>query len=212
MLVALMVFLVGVPAIVDFELLPPGIIRALGLSTLIAIGMWSFSGSGRAFRLIIVLAGIGILLNIAEVVRPGSLVHLISHLVTLAFLAVITAESFKQIAITNTMSGNRIIGAICVYLLLGVVWSECYALLEFLIPHSFSGLTETAAATWNPDWIYYSFVTLTTLGYGDILPLTSLARSLAFMEAVVGQFYVAILVAGLVSAYISDKQATRPAE
>ena len=207
MLTALMVFLVGVPAAIDFELMPIGVIRALGISALIAIGMWSFSESGRTFRLAMVLAGIGIFLNLFDAVRPGSLIYFLSNVATLAFLLLATIESFRQIASTNTMSGNRIVGAICVYLLLGVIWSVCYSLLELLIPNSFSGLTENATSAWNPDWIYYSFVTLTTLGYGDILPVTFLARSLAFMEAVVGQFYVAILVAGLVSAHIASKQA-----
>lgn len=210
MLTALMLFLVGVPAAIDFELLPIGAIRALGISTLIAIGIWSFSESGRTFHIAMILAGIGIFLNLFDAARPGSLIYFSANVATLAFLLLATTESFRQIASTNTMSGNRIVGAICVYLLLGVIWSVCYSLLELLIPNSFSGLTENATSSWNPDWIYYSFVTLTTLGYGDILPVTFLARSLAFMEAVVGQFYVAILVAGLVSAHIASKQAAPP--
>ena len=54
--------------------------------------------------------------------------------------------------------------------------------------------------------VYFSFTTLTTLGYGDITPVSATARSLSFMQAVAGQFYVAVLVAGLVSAYISDRR------
>lgn len=53
--------------------------------------------------------------------------------------------------------------------------------------------------------MYYGFVTMTTLGYGDITPLTSTARALSIAEAITGQFYTAVLVAGLVSAYISSK-------
>jgi len=55
------------------------------------------------------------------------------------------------------------------------------------------------------DFVYYSFVTLTTLGYGDIVPLSATARSLVYMEAIFGQFYIAILVAGLVSIHISNQ-------
>ena len=58
----------------------------------------------------------------------------------------------------------------------------------------------------DSSWLYFSFVTLTTLGYGDITPVSATARSLSFMQAVAGQFYVAVLVAGLVSAYISDRR------
>ena len=86
-----------------------------------------------------------------------------------------------------------------------------YSLVETAMPGSFAGLVDQAAnSKWNPDWIYFSFVTLTTLGYGDILPLTFSARSLAYFEAIVGQFYLAVLVAGLVGAYLSEKQSQAP--
>ncbi len=86
-----------------------------------------------------------------------------------------------------------------------------YALIEAVAPGSFGGLSEQVTdADWNPDWVYFSFVTLTTLGYGDILPLTFSARSLAYFEAIVGQFYLAVLVAGLVGAYLSEKQGQAP--
>jgi uncharacterized membrane protein len=86
------------------------------------------------------------------------------------------------------------------------MWSIAYSVLEYFQPGSFKGLTELAMPAWNPDWIYFSFVTITTLGYGDITPLTQTARSLSFAEAITGQFYIAVLVAGLVSAYISSKR------
>ena len=111
----------------------------------------------------------------------------------------------------DNISANRIIGAVCVYLMLGVIWALTYSLLEAGIPGSFAGLSEQAAGSkWDPDWVYFSFVTLTTLGYGDILPVTSSARAMAYFEAIVGQFYLAVLVAGLVGAYRSEKQGQVP--
>jgi voltage-gated potassium channel len=210
MLVALMIFLVGVPAAVDLELLPWGVVEALGISSLLAIGIWSLKGTGSAFYIAMSIAIISIILNLMSIVKPGSIIFVSRHFATLAFLMLATVESFRKIASTNTISGNRIIGAICVYFMLGVIWALTYALLEFVIPGSFSGLVDDANLPQNPDWVYFSFVTLTTLGYGDILPLTYLARALAFMEAVVGQFYIAILVAGLVSAHITEKQSVKP--
>jgi hypothetical protein len=112
----------------------------------------------------------------------------------------------RQVAVGTEINPNRIVGAICVYLLLGVMWSAIYMTIEFFQPGSFRGLTDVTSPVWNPDWIYFSFVTITTLGYGDITPLTQTARSFAFAEAIVGQFYIAVLVAGLVSAYISARQ------
>jgi hypothetical protein len=116
-----------------------------------------------------------------------------------------TSVAAKKIALDPVISGNRIVGAICVYLMLGVIWALIYALLESAMPGSFKGLSESAWRVWNTDWVYFSFITMSTLGYGDILPISSSARALAYLEAIVGQFYIAILVAGLVSSYITAR-------
>jgi hypothetical protein len=123
----------------------------------------------------------------------------------LAFMVLATGGVFRQIATSNVLSPNRIVGAICVYLLIGVIWSVAYALLELAVPGSFEGFGSEMSSVWEPDWVYYSFVTLTSLGYGDLLPLTNSARTLSYMETVVGQFYLAVMVAGLVGAYLSAK-------
>ena len=73
------------------------------------------------------------------------------------------------------------------------------------IPDSFNGLSSTNIGTQLPELVYYSFVTITTLGYGDLTPVKPLARTVAFLEGFVGQFYVAVLVAWLVGMYLSSK-------
>jgi hypothetical protein len=209
MLIALMIFLIGVPAATDLELLPVAMIDMVGNSALLAIGIWSLRGTGRAFYAAMAFASAAIILNSVHFAFPGPTLFMLARTSSLAYLLLATVASFVKIAGTNNMSGNRIIGAICVYFLLGVIWSQLYLMLEFAVPDSFGGLTGDTSVSHNPDWVYYSFVTLTTLGYGDILPLSFLARALAYMEAVVGQFYIAVLVAGLVSAYIAEKQGTQ---
>jgi len=208
LLTALLVFLLAVPIAFDLHLLPHGIIRAAGFSALLAIGILGLRNSGRVFRPAFGFVVLGIAMNVLDAVLDESVLFLGSLLLLLAFLLLATFASMKQIAAENVMSANRIIGAICVYLLLGVIWSVFYVLLEFALPGSFSGFAEQSESTWNPDWIYYSFVTLTSLGYGDLLPLTFSARALSYIETIFGQFYLAILVAGLVSAYLASKQDT----
>ncbi len=73
-------------------------------------------------------------------------------------------------------------------------------------PGSFHDTGEIYSDTQLWEFIYYSFVTITTLGYGDIYPLIPFARSLAYLEAVCGQLYIALLVASLVGGYMSSKQ------
>lgn len=206
LLVALLIFILVAPITHDLGALSLRASRILGLSCLLAIGIWSLRGSGRLFATGMAAVIIGIILNMLSVARESDSLHIASMLAMFVFLALAIFNALRQVAVGNEISVNRIVGAICIYLLLGVMWSIAYEIVEYSRPGSFKGLTETVAAAWNPDWLYFSFITITTLGYGDVTPLSQTARSLAFAEAIVGQFYIAVLVAGLVSAYISAKQ------
>ena len=206
LLIALLIFVIGIPVASDLDLISLQLSRVLGASSLLAVGVWSLRGAVRLYSAGMLVAITGIILNILSVVRESDMLHVIALLAMFVFLLLATFNAFRQIAVGNDISPNRIVGAVCVYLLLGVMWSIAYTLLEYSQPGSFSGLTELVSPGWNADWIYFSFVTITTLGYGDITPLTQTARSLTVAEAIVGQFYIAVMVAGLVSAYISSNR------
>jgi len=213
MLVALLVFLIGVPVAIDLQLLPIPIIRLVSFSSLLIIGLWSLRNSGLIFKVAVGLVVVGTGLNLLSAYEYQFVYLFGSTAAILIFLVSATAVAMKQIALDSKVSINRIIGAICVYLMLGVIWALMYSLLSAAVPGSFGGIVEhQMTGAWDPDWVYFSFVTLTTLGYGDILPLTFSARSLAYFEAIVGQFYLAILVAGLVGAYLSETQGGAPKE
>lgn len=114
-----------------------------------------------------------------------------------ALYGILRAIFVKQV------SGDAIFGAVCGYLLLGIIWSLLYYAVETASPGSFSipppGTTDVSAQRLDRGALsYYSFITLATVGYGDVTPLTPLARTLAWIEAIAGQFYLAVLVAGLV--------------
>jgi hypothetical protein len=94
------------------------------------------------------------------------------------------------------VDGERIAAALCVYMLFGFGFSTVYVLVQGVNSESFVS-THDAELTW-PDFVFYSFVTMTTLGYGDITPVTAQARSLAVVQTVAGVFYMAVLIAGLV--------------
>ena len=102
------------------------------------------------------------------------------------------------------VDADLIYGAVGIYLMIGFVFAFAFALLETTIPGSFSGLQEviSAHATTDP-MVYFSFVTLTTLGYGDISPITSVAMTMSYLEAIIGQLFLAILVARLVGMHIT---------
>lgn len=108
----------------------------------------------------------------------------------------------------NTITGDIIYASVAVYLLIGLLWALLYAIFNFFAPGSFSA-PDLPIDQQTLMFAYYSFITLTTLGYGDITPLARWAVSLSALEAVIGQLYLAVLVARLVGMHISQAQASR---
>jgi hypothetical protein len=110
------------------------------------------------------------------------------------------------------VSGETIGGALCAYLLLGMIWAFLFGLMELahpgsfrladpLPPHDFHFVFQ---ARGFGQFVYFSFCTLTTVGYGDIIPLTPAARTFAYLEAVAGQIYLAVLIAHLVGLHVAQ--------
>ena len=138
--------------------------------------------------------------------------HPILHLTTMGFTVLFLA--FTGILIASDVfheekvTLDTISGAICIYLLVGLTWAELYSLIEFFEPGSFTiqkYLLQTSGyhpERQTPLFLYYSFVTLTTLGYGDITPVTPAARAFSYVEAIIGQIFVAVMIARLVGLHI----------
>ena len=205
---ALLFLLLAFPLAQDLGVTNMPLMRALVFCVLLCVGVLSLKGGGRLFvaGMLFVIVG-SVLSSLAAYLHATSLV-LGSALAMSGFLIVAFSYALKQVVVGTEMNVNRLVGAICVYLLLGIIWAFAYSLLEFAVPGSFKGFSAPQGLMLDSDWLYFSFVTLTTLGYGDITPVTETARTLAYLQALTGQFYVAVLVAGLVSAYISNKQAS----
>jgi voltage-gated potassium channel len=117
--------------------------------------------------------------------------------------------SFLQyIFSVKKIDSNLICATLCLYLVLGLLWGTIYVALEQLIPGSFAGDLLNAAneaADKLHYFTYFSFITLTTLGYGDILPQSQVATALCQVEAILGQFFTAVLVARLVGIQVAQQ-------
>ena len=111
---------------------------------------------------------------------------------------------FRQDKITLDV----ICGALVIYLLIAVIWALLFRLLESMTPGSFA-IAHTLGEESRIIFLYYSLVTITTLGYGDITPVTEVARSFAALEAVIGQIYLVVLVARLVGIHIAQSMSER---
>ena len=126
-------------------------------------------------------------------------------LLLLSFFISSALRTAKQVLFTGDIDGNKILGAICLYLLMGLIWAVLYTLIQLTFPGSFTNISSNNEwFSLFPDFIYFSFVTITTLGFGDISPLLPISRFLVYFEAIVGQFYLAILVASLVGSHMSN--------
>jgi Ion channel len=119
-----------------------------------------------------------------------------SVLVFLLYVRIVLLVMFRQ----GPVSWSRIQGGICAYLLIGMAWASAFALVEQIHPGSFHFVSQPENIDeLSSKLIYFSFATLTTVGFGDVLPVYPFARSLAIAEAIVGQLFPAILIGALVA-------------
>lgn len=141
---------------------------------------------------------------------PLEIAHYVLQALFVGFAVVVILTSVLR---QKRVTSDEVLGAVCGYLLAGVFFGNVYSLIELLSPGSFSMSQQFAAdlATWDGRislFDYFSLVTLTTMGYGDVTPVHGPARTFALIEAVFGQFYIAVLVAQLVGLRLA--QAMQP--
>jgi len=169
----------------------------------LASGVWSIRRDRWLFRTGIGF-GAGILVaTLFSIFLKQTGLGLLQLGLMLGFFLITTWVAGRQVLAVAEVDRNKIVGAVCLYLLLAMIWTTLYLIAEELQPGSFNGLNPDYWYNNFGDVVYFSFVTLTTLGYGDITPALPLPRFLVYMEAIIGQFYLAIMVASLVGIRIS---------
>lgn len=198
--VGLLALLVGVP--LAEQVTGRGVVLAhLGFCLLVLVGVWTLASSGVWFRLGIGLVA-AVMMTLAWMVLRASTASMAAWLgASWSFCLLSTAICLREVLTYGRVTLNHLVGAMCVYLLLGVLWAFTYAGVELAFPGSFHVPAGDMVSNLD-DFLYFSLVTLTTTGYGDVLPVERLARMLATLEAVTGQLYVAVLVATLVTQYV----------
>ena len=187
----LVVFLFVLPPLVGPEGRGRGLVVDLGFSALLLVGVAALSA-----RPVVRAALFGLVLA-ATAVRWGPFSIQATVAAGLASIAAMTLVVLAQAFRAGPVNVHRVQGAVAAYLLLGLVWALAYELVALGAPGAFSGTG--LGGDVRPDFIYFSFVTLTTVGYGDVTPVDPVARSLAVAEGLTGQLYPAILLARLVS-------------
>lgn len=180
---------------------PDGGIVQLAFTLTLVFGVFSLQETRRWFHTGLVLTALAVLTSGAYAYTGHPVAQLANFGIISLFCGLTIVLAAQQVLLSGgPVTLNRIMGALCVYLLLGTLWSLLYGFTEFFLPQAFDyggDQPKDAAA----QFLYYSFVTLTTLGYGDVTPVHPIARTLSYLEAVIGQLYLAVLVASLVGRY-----------
>ena len=144
-----------------------------------------------------VLCLVAIAIRWSEWLLPAGVSSLAHESAALMALFLLTLIVGVRVFAGGSVTADRIMGAVALYLLLGLGWAVAYELLSLHVANAFTGGVKGGQG--SDRWFYFSFVTLTTVGYGDITPVARAAQSLATLEALVGQLYPAVILARLVS-------------
>lgn len=195
-----MVSVLGVSTLADEGLFNRVLIR-LSISALLVASVYLLSHNRRMLLIGGILGLPPLVTNWGVLTYEYSWLMLMNYCSNALFLGYVTWCLLQQIFTARRVTGDTIWGSICIYLMLGFVWAFIYGALAVVQTEAFKDM----AADQVSSLIYFSFVTLSTLGYGDITPLTRQAQVLAFSEALVGQLYLTVLVARLVGLYSSNK-------
>lgn len=204
LLAGLLVILVAGPIFYEFTRQPMTLVSQIAFTSTLFIGLWSLMQERKWFIAGIVLVVADVSTTALHLVTGTLWSETLTIIIEMTFCTMSLVFALGHVLFATKMDFNRIVGAICIYLLLGVTLSLANMLIYRYVPGAFNGIDATAAPSKGFTLVYYTFVTMTTLGYGDISPEGALARVVAYLAAIAGQFYIAILVAMLVSQYITE--------
>ena len=185
----------------------PGMSRMLELLGLLVpiLALAAIDAPGASRRVAITLA---ILCLIASADNLAGFSHLppqIGISLCVLFLAYTTLRLFIGVVASPTVTADVIAGALASYMLVGLTWAFAYGLLETVRPGSIHGLAEGSAPLDFPSLLYFSYITLLTIGYGDITPLSATARMMTVVEGLLGMAFTTIVLAVLVAAHLRHR-------
>jgi len=172
----------------------------IGSVALLLLALMSLKTSRTGIKRFVLIIGIMLSLVVAQEFSNSLLFEYFYLILLMVFLTLAAWIVGRAVLFTGSVDFNKVVGSVALYLLIGLIFSIIYTILLEFSPTAIKGLE---AASWYdnmPSTTYFSFVTLTTLGFGDMSPATHIAEVIVIMEAVTGMFYIAIIVASLIGA------------
>ncbi|MEQ9209219.1 MAG: potassium channel family protein [Pseudomonadales bacterium] len=128
------------------------------------------------------------------------------YLLYIVFILYITLHIGRYLLETDEIDTDMVLAAISVYFLIGLLWAFIYVTIETSTPGSFSLPPNSSEGPTYSLFVYFSYVTLTTLGYGEMTPVSEVAQSWSIMESIAGQLYLTIVIARMIGLIISHKK------
>jgi Ion channel len=198
---AFMLLLILVFPFLEESIYGPPVMQLL-YSFLFISALYAVAQSRWAFRSGILLLAAGLVTHWWIILTLSTISVVAGIICAIIFFCFIALSLLFHVFGHERVSSDTIAGAICVFLLIGMIWTLVYQAIYFFDPKAFNSIApESFSPAATVDLVYYSFATLTTLGYGDITPIAKSARMFAVTEAMVGQIYLTVLVARLVGLY-----------
>lgn len=191
----------------------PLIILSLNGLTLIA-GIYAVGTIRRHMFIVIVISAFQVLAAAIHLQTQFLFLDVIATalfaIVYIYVLVIVLAYVIKGTEVTT----DKILGVISIYFLIGFTWASFYRIVFSLQPEAFSAsdMFLSSDGRWQPDFVYFSFITLLTVGYGDVRPISGIARSLAMIEGIVGVLYIGVFISRLLSLYKPRPQKTDSSE
>ena len=176
----------------------------------VLVGAMIAMGGGTRLVVAMVLALIPAVV-LSVVGNEAGTAQLVANLIGSGFLLVVIAAMLTHTFRQSRITLHSVLCAMSVFLPMGVLWQLLYEVADAVIPGAFIGLSQNPG-TRGAELFYFSYVTLTTLGYGDVTPARPETMSLAAVEAIIGQAYLVVLIAYLVSRLVSEGPAASRAD
>ncbi len=178
------------------------------LCLILCTSLYAVEETTKHFSGLMLFGALALAGNIGGYLIPGQEADVIAAAISFSFMCWVIMLLFTYIFSKHKATMNTIMGAACLYILIGVAFGFLYLIVDYLSPNSFH--TQNIGVHQGVEdlldrFLYYSLVTLTTLGYGDITPVSQPARYLSVIEALIAQLYLTILLARLVGLHLSQK-------
>lgn len=212
LLIALICNILFAPLIADLDLGPStgSISIEIAFTFLLIILVFVVGHNKNLILLYTTIAFSALIFSWINILNPSLFLSILSHLFSFTALTLAITLVIKESLLSEEVTMDTIAGSLCAYLLLGFAFASIYALIDIVAPSSFissipgkEGLIDLASS--DLDRIYFSFVTLLTVGYGDIVPASPPAKLTTIIEGFIGQVYLVVLIARLVGMHVSQK-------